>query len=339
MQKPRLTWQAITLEFHRPFRLSTGVSTTRQAHWIRLSDDEGWGEGTIPPYYGIPDDEMTACWDAAAQIEAPFPDDPAKIASWIGDDGPAPAKCALDLALHDRIAKKRNLPLYRLLGLPKPTPLATAFTISITSPEEMAQIASENAQYSVLKLKLGSDDDIARVAAVRTARPDTRIYVDANAAWSPEEAVRQIRELEPHNLEMIEQPVAKDDFEGMGYVQAHTKIPIVADESVCSLADVEALASVGVKGINLKLMKIGGLFPALEMLRRGKELGQKVMLGCMSETSIGVTAMAHLTTWADWIDLDSPLLIKNDPFNGLQYDKHAKIHLPDRAGIGVTKRL
>ena len=235
MKKPRLSWQAITLEFHRPFRLSTGVSTTRQAHWIRLSDDEGWGEGTIPPYYGIPDDEMTACWDAAAQSEIPFPDDPAKIASWVGDQGPAPAKCALDLALHDRIAKKKNLPLYRLLGLPKPSPLATAFTISISSPEEMAQIATENAQYPVIKLKLGSDDDIARVAAVRAARPDARIYVDANAAWSPEEAVRQVNALAPYNLEMIEQPVAKDDIEGLGYVQAHTEVPIVADE-FCPLA-------------------------------------------------------------------------------------------------------
>jgi len=337
MQKPRLSWQAITLEFHRPFRLSTGVSTARRAYWIRLSDDEGWGEGTIPPYYGIPDDEMTACWDAAAQSKIPFPDNPAEIASWIGDNGPAPAKCALDLALHDRIAKKQNLPLYRLLGLPKPVPLATAFTISITSPKEMAQIAAENAQYPIIKLKLGSDDDIARVAAVRAARPDARIYVDANAGWSPEEAVRRVKALAPYDLEMIEQPVAKNDIEGMGYVQAHTEIPIVADESVRSLADVEALATAGVKGINLKLMKVGGLIPALEMLRRGKELGQKIMLGCMSETSIGVTAMAHLTAWADWIDLDSPLLIKNNPFDGLQYDEQARIHLPDRAGIGVTK--
>jgi len=337
MQKLRLSWQAITLEFHRPFRLSTGVSTTRQAYWIRLSDDEGWGEGTIPPYYGIPDDEMTTCWEAASRYEKPFPDDPSKIASWIEEPGPAPAKCALDLALHDRIAKKKNIPLYRLLELPKPKPLATAFTISITSPEEMAKIAKENAQYPVIKLKLGSDDDVARVAAVRAVRPDARIYVDANAGWSPEEAVRQAKELAPYNLEMIEQPVAKDDIEGMGYVQAHTGVPIVADESVRSLADVEALATAGVKGINLKLMKIGGLIPALKMLWRGKELGQKIMLGCMSETSIGVTAMAHLTALADWIDLDSPLLIANDPFDGLRYDEQAHIHLPDRAGIGVIQ--
>ena len=337
-KNPRLSWEAITLKFHRPFRLSTGTSLTRTAFWIRLENDEGWGEGTIPPYYDISDEEMTSAWDVAAQHNAPFPNDPAQIPAWLGDVEPAPAKCALDLALHDRIAKRKNIPLYQLLGVQKPVPLATAFTISISSPEEMAQIARENAQYPVIKLKLGSDDDIARVAAVRAARPDARIYVDANAGWSPDEAVRQVRALAPYHLDMIEQPTAKDDIEGMGYVQAHSKTPIVADESVRSLADVEALAKAGVKGINLKLMKIGGLIPTLEMLRRGKELGLKIMLGCMSETALGVTAMAHLTAYADWIDLDAPLLIANDPFDGLRYDEQATIHLPNRVGIGVVSK-
>ena len=337
MNLPRLTYKALTLEFHRPFHLSTGISLTRKAFWIRLSNDEGWGEGTIPPYYGLADEEMTSVWDLAAQSEIPFPDSPEKIPAWIGDVDVAPAKCALDLALHDRIAKKRNIPLYKLLDLPKPKPLATAFTISISSPEEMAQIARENAQYPVIKLKLGTQDDVARVAAVRAARPNARIYVDANAAWNPDEAIQHVKALEPYHLDMIEQPTAKDDIEGMGYVQAHTEIPIVADETVRTLADVEALAKAGVKGINLKLMKIGGLIPALKMLRRGRELGQKIMLGCMSETALGVTAMANLTAYADWIDLDAPLLIKNNPFDGLKYDQQANIHLPDRNGIGVTR--
>ena len=163
MPQPRLTYQALTLEFHRPFHLSTGVSLTRTAYWIRLQDDEGWGEGTIPPYYGIPDEAMTALWERAAQDQRPFPDEPAQIHAWIGAEGPAPAKAALDLAFHDRIAKQRGIPLYKLLELPKPAPIPTAFTISIDSPEAMARLAAENAHYPVLKLKLGSDDDIARV--------------------------------------------------------------------------------------------------------------------------------------------------------------------------------
>ena len=337
MPKPRLTYQALTLEFHRPFRLSTGTSMTRTAFWIRLENDEGWGEGTIPPYYNIPDEEMIALWEKKAQSNMPFPNSPAEIPTWIGEEGPAPAKCALDLALHDRIAKKRHIPLYKLLNLPKPKAFATAFTISIDTPEEMARIARESAQYPVIKLKLGTQDDVAHVAAVRGARPDARIYVDANAAWNPNEAIRHIKNLEPYNLELIEQPTAVDDIEGMGYVQAHSKTPLVADESVRSMADVEALAKAGVEGINLKLMKIGGLIPALEMLRRGRELGLKIMLGCMSETALGVTAMANLTAYADWIDLDAPLLIKNNPFLGVKYDEEARLHLPKGAGIGVEQ--
>ncbi len=336
--KRKLTYESILLKFYHPFRLSNGTSTSRKAFWIRLEDDAGWGEGTIPPHYGIPDEAMTAFWDAKAQSNLPFPDDPAQIPAWIGDEGVAPARCALDLALHDRIAKHNKLPLYRLLGVPKPSQAATAFTISIASPAEMTEIARKNAQYPILKLKLGSQDDVARVAAVRGARPDARIYIDVNAAWQPKDAVRIIRALEPYHPEMIEQPTAKADIEGMGYVQAHSKIPIVADESIQTAADLEALAKAGVAGINLKLMKVGGLVPTLQLLRRGRELGMKIMLGCMSETAIGVTAMAHLSALADWIDLDAPLLIKNQPFQGLRYDQQAKISLPkDAFGIGVSK--
>jgi L-alanine-DL-glutamate epimerase-like enolase superfamily enzyme len=302
-----------------------------------LTDDEGWGEGTIPPYYNVKDDDMKSFWDNASQQKMPFPDDPSEISSWIGQEGPSPARAALDLALHDRIGKKLNLPLYELLGLPKPAPVSTAFTISISSLEEMAQMAADRPQYPIIKLKLGSDDDIGRVAAVRSARPDAKLYVDANAGWSPDEAVKLAAALAPYHIEMIEQPVPGGDIEGLGYVQKHTDIPIVADESVQSIDDIEELAKAGVQGINLKLMKIGGLAPAMQMLRRGRELGLKIMLGCMAETSLGVTAMAHLSAWADWIDLDAPLLISNDPFEGINYDD-AQISLPNRSGIGVEIR-
>jgi len=335
---PRLSWEAITLKLHNPFRLSTGVSTTRQAYWIRLTDDEGWGEGTIPPYYNVKDEDMTSFWDSASLREISFPDDPAEIPSWIGETGPAPARAALDLALHDRIGKNRNLPLYQVLGLPKPKPVSTAFTISIAAPEEMGKMAADHPQYPIIKLKLGSEDDISRVAAVRKARPDVLLYVDANAGWSPEEAVRLAADLAPYQIEMIEQPVHRDDIEGLGYVQAHTDIPIVADESVQSIADIVELAKIGVQGINLKLMKLGGLAPTIKMLKRGKDLGLKIMLGCMAETSLGVTAMSHLTGWADWIDLDAPLLISNDPFEGISYNG-AQIHMPERTGIGIRKRM
>ena len=115
-------------------------------------------------------------------------------------------------------------------------------------------------------------------------------------------------------------------------------MPVVADESVQTVADVEQLAAAGVGGINLKLMKVGGLAPCLRMLRRGRELGLRIMLGCMIETSLGVTAMAHLAGLADWFDLDAPLLVANDPFDGLTFDRNAHFHLPDRPGIGALLR-
>jgi len=336
---PHLTWQVHTLHLRNPFRLSYGVSETRRAFWVRLADDAGWGEAAIPPYYGVEDAAMIAVWEAVARRTAPLPDSLDGIAAWIGTDGPAPARCALDMALHDRLARRAGAPLHALLGAPPPLPLPTAFTIAIAEPAEMARLAAEAARYPILKIKLGSDDDVSRLAAVRAARPDAILRVDANAGWSADEAVGRVRQLERFGLEMVEQPVARHDIAGMGYVQAHTDLPVVADESVQSLADVEALAAAGVRGINLKLQKVGGLGPGLRILRRARELGLRVLLGCMIETSLGVTAMAHLAGLADWLDLDAPLLISNDPFIGLRYDDAARVHVPDGAGIGAARRM
>jgi L-alanine-DL-glutamate epimerase-like enolase superfamily enzyme len=337
MSHPNLTWEPIVLRLRTAFRVAYGASETRTATWLRLVGAAGWGEGTIPPYYGISDQAMAAYWRAAAQQSLPFPDDPAGIPAWVGEEGPAPARCAVDLALHDRIARQRGVPIYELLGLPRPPVLPTSYTISIGEPAEMAEMAAA-AAYPILKIKLGTDDDASRLAAVRAARPDARLRVDANAAWSPDEAVPRVRALEPFGLELIEQPVAKNAIAAMGYVQAHTDLPVVADESVQTLADVERLAAAGVRGINLKLMKVGGLAPGLRILRRAQELGMQVLLGCMVETSLGVTAMLHLASLADWLDLDAPLLVANDPFEGATYDRQAGMHLPDRPGIGVRVR-
>lgn len=335
---PRLSWERLTLRLRNPFRIAHGTSETRHAFWLRLADDEGWGEGTIPPYYGIPDEAMIALWRAASETTAPFPDDPAAIADWVGPDGPAPARAALDLALHDRIGRREGRPLHELLGLPAPRPLPTSFTLGIDEPDVMARQAAELAAYPVLKLKLGTADDEPRVAAVRRARPDATLYIDANAGWTAEQAVAQIERLLVHDIALVEQPVAKDDIAGMGRVQAACAVPVVADESVQTMADVERLAAAGVQGINLKLMKVGGLGPGLAMARRAYELGLRLMLGCMVETSIGATAMAHLMGLADWLDLDAPWLIGNDPFDGLTYDDQGRVELPDRPGIGVRRR-
>ena len=341
----RLTWEPITLQLRNPFRISHGTSEMRVAHWLRLSGissvDEGWGEGTIPPYYGVPTKAMAAFWDAAARRADSLPDDPADIPAWVGTDGPAPARAALDLALHDRLGRLHDKPLHALLGLPAPQPLPTSFTLAIDEPDAMGRSAAALTGCSVIKLKLGGADgrDVERVAAVRAARPDATLYVDANAGWTADEAIREIERMVALGVTLVEQPVAKGDYEGMGRVQAACAVPVVADESVQTMADVERLAAAGVGGINLKLMKVGGLAPGLAMLRRARELGLGIMLGCMVETSLGATAMAHLMGLADWLDLDAPWLIANDPFDGLTYDAAGCVHVPDRPGIGVILRV
>jgi L-alanine-DL-glutamate epimerase-like enolase superfamily enzyme len=335
---PRLSWEFLSLNLQSTFRVSYGASETRQAFWLRLAGDSGWGEGTIPPYYGVETEEMAAFWQTAARRRDPFPDDPADIAGWVGDQGPAPARAALDLALHDRIGRLAGKPLYDLLNLPKPPPMPTSFSIGIDTPQDMAQAALQIPDYPIIKIKLGANGDLARLAAIKEARPDARLCVDANAAWSTDEALKITRALAGYELDFIEQPVARDNFVGMGLVQAACDIPVVADESVQTAADLERLAAAGVQGINLKLMKVGGLAPALALLKRARSLGLRIMLGCMIETSLGVTAMAHLSGLADWLDLDAPMLIANDPFDGVRFDEQARLLVPDRPGIGATVR-
>jgi len=257
----------------------------------------------------------------------------------VGSSGPAPARSAIDLALHDRIARRLGVPLFELLNLPNPKEMPTSFTIAIDTPQAMAHMALEMCAYPIIKVKLGSDDDRARLAAVRAARPDARLRVDANAGWTYAEAVQRLEDLLPYDLEMIEQPLARQAIEDMGRLQRICPVPIVADESVQTLQDVERLAAAGVQGINLKLMKVGGISPAVAALRRAQQLGLRIMLGCMVETSLGTTAMAHLSGAAEWIDLDAPLLIANDPFEGIRYDSGGRIHLPQRPGIGAVERV
>ncbi len=330
-------WEKIVLKLRNPFRLSYGVSETREAYWVRLAEDQGWGEGTIPPYYGVDSAVMIARWEQAARRASPYPDPLEEIEAWVGPEGPAAARCALEMALLDRLGRARALPLYRLLDLPAPRPLATSFTIAIDTPDAMASLAASIPDYPVIKVKLGGDGgDEERLAAIRAARPDARLRVDANAGWSFEQARAMLRRFESYGLEMVEQPLAREAVTEMGLLQEETAIPIVADESVQTVEDVDRLAQAGVAGINVKLMKAGGVLPALRLIQRAREHGMRIMLGCMVETSLGTTAMAHLMGLAEWVDLDAPMLIANDPFDGVKYGEGAAVIVPERPGIGVV---
>lgn len=339
MMMKRMQWERIELILKNPFTVSYGTSATRTAFWLRLAGDEGWGEGTIPFYYGIDFQDMTDFWDDCASRSEPFPDKVDEIQRWIGTAAPSPAIAAVDIAFHDRIGKQQGMPLYKLYDLPAPEPRVTSYTLSIDTPEAMAAMAEQVRACPYIKIKLGAPGqealDEERLRSIRAVRPDAKIRLDANAGWRAEDAVSLIRRLEKFDLELIEQPTAKEDIEGMGDVQRATDIPIVADESVRTLEDIDRIHQAGVRGVNVKLMKCGGIAPAIAMIERARSYGMQVMLGCMVETSVGVGAMSHLMGIADWVDLDTPLLIANDPFSGLTYTENATVIAPTGFGLGL----
>ena len=243
------------------------------------------------------------------------------------------AKSAIDMALHDRLGKKLGVPLHQLWGLnPHKTP-CTSFTIGLDEPEVMAEKTRHAEAYPILKVKLGTPRDIEIIQKLRDVT-DKPIYVDANTAWTPKEAVRKIRALAGYGIELIEQPTKPNDLAGLKFVREHSELPIIADESVKRASDIPALAEC-VDGINIKLVKCGGLLEAYRMISVARAHGLSVMVGCMIESSLGITAAAHLTPLVDYADLDGHLLIANDPYTGVRLDK-GQLILPNRPGIGVT---
>jgi L-Ala-D/L-Glu epimerase len=261
-------------------------------------------------------------------------DDPYAIDVLLGGLPPA-QRCGLDVALHDCIAKDVDRPLWRLLGLdPARTPL-TSFTIGIAPIDEMVAKVREVGTHPVIKVKLGAGSEIDTIAAIRHVYGGT-IRVDANEAWTPESAVAILTELERYAIEFCEQPIPAGTPERLRWIRERTSIPIVTDEDSKDADDLLALAGC-VDGINVKLVKCGGIRAALAMIHTARALGLKIMLGCMVESAILSTAAAHLSPLVDWADLDGPFLVARDPFDGLTY-AGGKIVLPERCGLGVVEK-
>ena len=324
------------LQLVHPFKISRRAADRfRQVITVEL--DGGLGEAAPARFYG----ESVETVQTALEIFDSSLDDNLDAIQAVMDrfestlSGNYAAKCAVDMALHDRLGKRLGVPLYRLWGLdPNATP-HTAFTIGLDEPEIMGQKAGEARDYPILKVKLGTPDDLQIMRAIREAT-DKPIYVDANTAWTPKAAVRKIRELVPYGIELIEQPTSADDLEGLRYVREHVDVPIIADESVKRASDIPALLGC-VDGINIKLTKCGGLLEAVRMIHAARIHGLQVMIGCMIESSLGITAAAQLTPLVDYADLDGHLLIANDPYAGVTIEA-GKLILPDRPGIGVIPR-
>jgi L-alanine-DL-glutamate epimerase-like enolase superfamily enzyme len=247
----------------------------------------------------------------------------------------AAARAAVDMALYDILGKETGAPLWRILSLdPSRTPI-TSFTIGLDEIDVMLSKVEEAKGFPLLKIKLDTGADVGVIAAIRERSPQ-RIRVDANCAWRPEEAVGVIKKLEALGVEMVEQPVAKDDLDGLKYVSDRVDVPVFADESCMVASDIPALAG-RVDGVNIKLMKCGGVTEAIRMIHTARAHGLKVMIGCMIECSIAVTAAAHLTPLVDAADLDGALLLSDDPFTGMTV-RDGKIVLPDGPGLGVARR-
>ena len=308
--------------------------------WVRIKHDglEGWGEAAPQAYYG----ETAGTVEAALRELAPCieaAEDPFRLESIERDlaaslHGNGAARCAISSALHDWVGKRSGMPLWRLLGLDPADAPPSSFTIGIDAPPQIARQTREAAAYPILKIKLGSDDDEARLKAVRSAAPDKVVRIDANAAWSPREAVEKIAMCAEYGVEFVEQPLPPSADSELAFVRARAALPIIADESCVVAADILPLRGL-VDGINIKLAKCGGPREAARMVHAARACGMSVMFGCMLETTLGIAPAAHLSPLADYADLDGAALLRFDPFAGPHLEG-GRIVLDDDPGLGVT---
>ena len=236
------------------------------------------------------------------------------------------ALCALDTAVFDQVTRRLGVPLHRLLGLdPGRTPVSS-FTIGIDTVERMVAKLHEARGYPIYKVKLGTPGDIEIVRALRK-ETDATIRVDANCGWTASETIEKSHELKALGVEFIEQPLPPGELDAMQEVFAKSALPVIADESSVVPQDVPKLPG-RFHGINIKLVKCGGILPALRMVHLARTHGMRVMFGCMIESSVAITAAAQIGSLADYLDLDGNVLITNDPYRGVRNDA-GRLVLPD----------
>jgi L-alanine-DL-glutamate epimerase-like enolase superfamily enzyme len=304
---------------------------------VRLSyaGIEGFGEAAPSARYGEDWQSVIVALDLLAPR---LGEDPARCETAIDSleetlSGNRAAKAAIDIALHDWAGKKEGIPLYRKFGADPRRAPATSFSIGIDSVPAMQEKVRQAADFPILKIKAGLHDDRDILEGIRQVT-DKPLYVDANEGWKDRRrAVETIRWMEGMGVVLVEQPLAAADLDGAKFIRDRVDMPIFADEAARTIDDIEPLAA-AYDGINVKLMKAGGLGMARRMLERARALNMKVMLGCMIETSVGITAAAHLSPLVDHADLDGNLLIRDDPFRGVAV-REGKLILPDRPGLGV----
>ncbi|WP_347274562.1 dipeptide epimerase [Candidatus Kuenenia sp.] len=333
-----ISFQPLDLELKHTFKISRGAKDSQSNVIVSLTEEggvSGIGEAAPSLFFKenstgvveafrqfaglLKNSDIFHIEDITNQLKKHFPAN-------------AAARAAIDIALHDLVCKILKIPLSALLGLNLHHTMATSFTIGMDTMEKMCEKIEEVKDLPVLKIKVGCDNDIEILEELRKI---TRAVfrVDANTGWNKEGAIKRLHRMEELGVELVEQPFPVGDFEALAHIKDKVKIPIFADEEAVDSKDIPRLAGV-VDGINIKLMKCGGIREALRMIHTARAHGLKVMIGCNIESSVSITAAAHLMSLADYIDLDGNLLVSNDPYEGVHFEK-GRLSLPERDGLGV----
>jgi L-alanine-DL-glutamate epimerase-like enolase superfamily enzyme len=338
----KLRFHPYTLELKHAFAIATSTRTTTPVMMVEVEKDGviGYGEAAMPPYLGETQESAAAFLNQVDLTRFKDPLQREEILPAIDAiaAGNTAAKAAVDIALHDWAGRVLNSPLHRIWGLNPARAPVTSFTIGIDTAEVVRQKTLEAAPYKLIKVKLGrgAESDRMMVETIREVT-DKPIIVDANQGWKDRDgALRMIEWLASRGVELVEQPMPKEQIDDTAWLSSRSLLPLIADESVQRLEDVLRVRGV-FHGINIKLMKCTGLREAHRMIVLARALGMKVMLGCMTETSCAISAAAQLSPLVDWADLDGALLIKNDLFEGMTI-VDGKITLSAWPGIGVRKR-
>ncbi|MEY3576959.1 MAG: hypothetical protein RL394_542 [Bacteroidota bacterium] len=329
-------WQK-ELVFEYPFTISKGTKTHQPTFIVELNFRGiiGYGEAPAIAYYGITTDKMVADLEAKRKFVESFSlTDPKRFWHFLHHLFPSNPflVCALDMAGWDIYGKLRRKSLHELLNLNLANAPKTDYTIGIDSLDKMLEKIDAHPA-PIYKIKVGSEDDLEKLKAIRH-RTQAIIRVDANAGWTLDQALNMVPVLQQLGIELIEQPLSKEDFEGTKVLKNTTSIPIIADESCVGEKDVEKCAG-NFSGINIKLTKCSGITPAMEMIKKARLLNLQVMLGCMNESSIGTAALAHLAPMVDFLDADGPLLLKED-LGGVIEFKDYQLKPSLLPGLGVT---
>lgn len=343
----KLSWETFELRTTHAFSIARmKAPPVRRAVWVRITDEdgtEGWGEAAPNAYYGETAETVesilpryaAALEDAAAGDAFALERIERAVEQAVGRN-PA-ARVAVSAALHDLVGKRLGVPVWKLWGLsPDAVPLSS-FTLGLATPDELRQWVRDAKGYPVLKLKVGAPGDEELLRVVREEAPDATIRIDANTGWTLKAAIARLPLLHELGIELIEQPFKADDTDALRVLRERSPIPIVADESCRTVADIPRLVG-AVDVINIKLEKCGSLREAVRMVHVARAHGLGVMLGCMVTSTLGIAAAAQVAPLVDYVDLDGAALLAEDPFTGPGLLPDGRMRLNDEPGLGVARR-